>query len=137
MAMGEMFKTSDGKSINAFVKPTLTFPRPKRAISGIPAPKDTDAFLNAYWAVLSKQTVDEGKANCKKATRNIVVKVGSLSQSIDVPIIVNTKALHAGDDVILFSKADNAEEPSEPPAKRQKGAGKGKAAGSGKGKRGK
>ncbi len=53
----------------------------------------------------------------------------------DVPIIVNTKALHAGDDVILFSKADHDEEPSEPPAKRQKGADKGKAAGRGKGKR--
>ena len=127
LALGEMFQASDGKPVNGFLKPTLAFPKSKPTISGTTVPKTADVFLNGFWAVLSKQTPDEEKANCKKATRTIVVKVGSATHSVHVPTIINTKALKAGDEVILYSKTDEPEqdEPEEPYPKRHKGDGKG------------
>jgi hypothetical protein len=140
--LGKAYDDGDG-TMHLVAKQCLAFPK----VNNI---KDTffkavDSFVVAYWA--AKSTHDPNAANVIKDKKVVVVKVGTTSYTINVPILVNTKPLHT-DDVVLVLKSSTAarddDEEENPDAKRRKtlnatGKGKGESKGKGasKGKKGK
>ena len=91
----------------------------------------------AAWAC--KETVIKSENNAVLSTKEVFIKVGSDEKiMIKVPIIVNTRQVLAGEEIVVLKPACEVHE-DEPPAKKAKpmpeaaAVGKGKPAGTGKG----
>jgi hypothetical protein len=121
--LGTLFQ-HDGVAINGYVKSCLRYPQESTVGS---AQKAADVFIAAYWVV--ETTNDPSDANCKRDTKTVSIKVGATCYSVEVPIIVNTKELAAGDELTCYCRKPEIDV-GEPEAKKQRVNGKaGKAVG--------
>ena len=137
ISIGECFKNGDTSMIGV-VKSHLTFPKVSK--SQDVAKKDVDAFLVGYWAC--NESHDPSKVNARRTFGEVSINVGSdVAVKVKVPLIVNTKQLNRGDEVVVAKTSEGVAE-EEPPLKKQrplegngKSSGKCKGKGKGKGKR--
>ena len=123
ICMGEAFESATGKSVMS-TKSSNSFRKAQLRSDSVHTV--ADEFIVSYWAV--KQVYDARQANAKKEMKQILVKVGSDTFAINVPIITNPDgAIKAGSEIVVL-KQDVDEESDEPAPKRQKckGHGKGK-----------
>ena len=137
ISIGECFKNGDTSMIGV-VKSHLTFPKVSK--SQDVAKKDVDAFLVGYWAC--NESHDPSKVNARRTFGEVSINVGSdVAVKVKVPLIVNTKQLNRGDEVVVAKTSEGVAE-EQPPLKKQrplegngKSSGKCKGKGRGKGKR--
>ena len=108
----------DNGDLRAVVRPHVQWPI-TRVITDSKAKTAASAFLPAYWHV--QTTCDADKVNCRKDAHEVTVKLSSSSRSdgpptdnitIRVPIIVNTKAVKPGDE-LLMAESDVEEDEDE------------------------
>ena len=123
ISIGQCFTHTKGEvAMLGMVKSHLTFP--SKTLKTDVAVKVNDGFLVAFWACA--EHFDANKANCIRKFHDVSVSIGTMTKKIKVPVIVNTKALKAGDEVII-QKVQADSEDEEPVAKKpRKGKGKGR-----------
>lgn len=127
-----------GERVRPFIKPSLIFPKelPKTGC----AQSTVQPFVAAYWA--ARHTLDPEEANCIRSSKQVEVCVGPSGEKhvVEIPTMINKKAMDKGDEVILYKKgAAEVDNVMEPPAKKAKiepakGKAKGKAQGKAKSK---
>ena len=128
-----------GNPVRATVKHQLTFPPNPLARTHFGQP--TQQFMVAFWACKSTSEVEGW--NCEVQFLEVTIKCIA-SRTVKVPVLINTKHIHDGDELIMLKQSTELEDEAEPQAKRQrvatepkpgdKSKGKGKGRGRGKGK---
>ena len=136
MMIGPLFEDG-GKEHFAALRPCLAFPQ--KVSPGAQPSKVADPMLVPFWAV--RQSLSPVEASCTRETIDVKIVVVGRATTLSVPIIRSTKALKAGEEVVVLKKhdkrgLDQAEnnEQAQKKAKTAKAAPQG-AAGKGKGKK--
>lgn len=148
VSLGECFN-HDGASMIGVVRSHMAFPQKQHKADT--AHKDVNQFLVAYWAAVCNETYEPAKANASRSFIEVSVKVAASSRGtlneggastnnikVQVPVLINTKPLVAGDEIIVMK--DIAEQAPEiedaaPPSKSRRVEGSKGGRGKGSGKR--
>ena len=112
----------DDQTFHLVAKRCLQFPEPTRTADTVH--KQPEAFAPAYWA--TKQSYDSRQVNVTKEMKPVPVKFRSMTYTVSVPVLTNSKHIVSGDEIVaLKSQADEREAEPEPDPKRQQTSGKG------------
>lgn len=127
---------ANASTFDAIALSHLNFPKQVQT-SGF-ACQTVDPFLVSFWA--ARESNDADAVNCERQYIGHTIKVGSSSNTLQFPIITNSKGLKAGDELVVLKRKQSrslADEPAnEKPAEKapRKDMAKGsKAKGKGKG----
>lgn len=134
-----------GKPVRVHLKSVMQFPQDRSASRKVPS----DPYIVAYWCI--RESFDPAQANATREYCTSSVKSGLGSFEIRIPVVVNTKALVDGDEIIILKQTptradkgadpevgdDDAGSPKTKLAKTGRGKGKAKAKGAKGGKGGK
>ena len=113
-----LFKNKDGHEVYCLVRSDLKWPQ--NVPSGSARVESVQNIV-AYWACIGKESTDDRKCNAVRDTKSITVKVGKTQYTLNCPIIVNTKPLEEGEQVVLSkARSDEQEEEPEPAQKRHR-----------------
>jgi hypothetical protein len=125
--LGVVYESSKG-AVHALAKPCITFP--KEELTKDIVTKEPNEFIVSYWAV--KQVHDARRVNVAKEMKMVSIKVGSQAFEVNVPMLVNTKKISCGDEILVLKldkTPEAAEEPDHKRARKGKGRGKGQKGG--------
>ena len=118
------------KDIDAFISAKNLEPKAPAPTSGHFANADKDTWIAPFWWV--RQTTDEAEANMKivfkQCAANVSVKITKEVQQehqLTLPLMVNTKKINVGGELVLYKGKEKRSMPTPPPAKKAKGSGKG------------
>ena len=104
-----------GQIYAAIATKRVVFPSEKAVTGTLKRGVEAETFLVAYW--LCEESFDESKANAEKVTIEYTFKIAGDSITLQIPHVVNTTRIEAGESVIVKKIGHD---PLQRDAKRQK-----------------